>query len=167
MAALCQRLQPTLDPWTLAQRSQLVALLMARGIVHDTQVAIRYGVPTGPKGETTPLCHVRFDYLEAAALLIQATGCRGCGPSTHHIQRCGISFGPPPPHQHGTLRLGCAVALLYLAQPAGLATRPERIAAEGRALPRRHGARGRAARGGPARLLQRVLQARPIACPSA
>jgi hypothetical protein len=26
-------------------------------------VEIRYVVPTGPKGETTPFCHLRLDYL--------------------------------------------------------------------------------------------------------
>ena len=33
-------------------------------IVNNDQVEIRYVVPTGPKGETTPFCHVRLDYLE-------------------------------------------------------------------------------------------------------
>jgi hypothetical protein len=32
-------------------------------IVNDGQVEIRYVVPTGPKGETTPFCHLRLDYL--------------------------------------------------------------------------------------------------------
>ena len=103
MAALCQRLQPTLDPWTLAQRSQLVALLMARGIVHDTQVAIRYGVPTGPKGETTPLCHVRFDYLKAETLLILAARLLRCIHITDHIQGLVIPLGPTTQHHHWTI----------------------------------------------------------------
>ncbi len=51
---VCQRLQPTLDKLTFAQRRQLVALLIDRVIVNDTQVEIRSVVPTGPKGETTP-----------------------------------------------------------------------------------------------------------------
>src|SRR5262249_55985867 len=32
--------------------------------VHDAQVEIRYVVPTGPKGESTPFCHLRLDYLD-------------------------------------------------------------------------------------------------------
>jgi site-specific DNA recombinase len=64
IAALCQRLQPTLDKLTFAQRRQLVELLIERVIVKETQGAIRYGVPTGPKGETTPFCHLRLDYLD-------------------------------------------------------------------------------------------------------
>jgi site-specific DNA recombinase len=65
--AFCQRLQPTLDQLTFAQRRQLVELLIDRVIVNDTQVEIRYVVPTGPKGETTPFCHLRLDYLNAPA----------------------------------------------------------------------------------------------------
>ena len=59
----CQRMQPTLDNLTFAQRRQLVELLIDCVIVNDAQVEIRYGVPTGPKGETTPFCHLRLDYL--------------------------------------------------------------------------------------------------------
>jgi site-specific DNA recombinase len=62
--AFGQRLQPTLDKLTFAQRRQLVALLIDRVIVNDAQVEIRYVVPTGPKGETTPFCHLRLDYLD-------------------------------------------------------------------------------------------------------
>ena len=65
--AFCQRLQPTLDQLTFAQRRQLVELLIDRVIVNDTQVEIRYVVPTGPKGETTPFCHLRLDYLHLPA----------------------------------------------------------------------------------------------------
>jgi hypothetical protein len=69
--AFCQRLQPTVDQLTFAQRRQLVAWLIDRVIVNDTQVEIRYVVPTGPKGETTPFCHLRLDYLNRPALHIQ------------------------------------------------------------------------------------------------
>jgi site-specific DNA recombinase len=60
--AFCQRLQPTLDQLTCAQRRHLVAWLIERVIVNDTQVEIRSVVPTGPKGETTPFCHLRFHH---------------------------------------------------------------------------------------------------------
>ena len=62
--AFCQRLQPPLDQLTFAQRRQLVELLIDRVIVNDTQVEIRSVMPTGPKGETTPFCHLRLDYLD-------------------------------------------------------------------------------------------------------
>ncbi len=61
--AFGQRLHPTLDQLTFAQRRQLVELLIDRVIVNDAQVEIRYVVPTGPKGETTPFCHLRLDYF--------------------------------------------------------------------------------------------------------
>jgi site-specific DNA recombinase len=73
----CQRIQPTLDQLTFTQRRQLVELLIERVIVNDTQVEIRYVVPTGPKGETTPFCHLRLDYLYGPPSLI----------GTYHLSR--------------------------------------------------------------------------------
>jgi site-specific DNA recombinase len=69
----CQRMQPTLDHLTFAQRRQRVELLIDCVIVNDAQVEIRSVVPTGPTGETTPFCHVRLDYLHgpAGAILAQ------------------------------------------------------------------------------------------------
>src|SRR3989441_4198968 len=61
--AFCHRLGPTLDHLTFTQRRQLVELLIDRVIVNDGQVEIRYVVPTGPKGETVPFCHLRLDYF--------------------------------------------------------------------------------------------------------
>ena len=61
---VCQRIQPTLDTLTFAQHRHLVEWLIDRVIVNDAQVEIRYVVPTSPKGETTPFCHLRLDYLD-------------------------------------------------------------------------------------------------------
>jgi site-specific DNA recombinase len=69
LEAFCQRLQPTLDRLTFAQRRQLVELLIDHVIVTDGQVEIRYVVPTGPKGETTPFCHLRLDYFRVILAL--------------------------------------------------------------------------------------------------
>ena len=66
-------MQPTLDQLTFAQRRQLVELLIDRVIVTDTQVEIRSVVPTGPKGETTPFCPLRLDYLNPKAFGVHAT----------------------------------------------------------------------------------------------
>jgi site-specific DNA recombinase len=71
LEALCQRLQPTLDHLTFAQRRQLVELLIDHVIVTHDQVEIRYVVPTGPKGETTPFCHLRLDYLNGPAFFVR------------------------------------------------------------------------------------------------
>ena len=100
--------------------------------------------------------------LDAEPFFIQATRLLCCGHIADQIQRLLISLGPTTQHHDGTIRLACAVDLLQLNQPAWLETRAERIKAEGLALPPRHGARGRATRVGPARLLQRLLQSRPI-----
>jgi len=69
--AFCQRIHPTLNNLTFAQRRQLVELLIDRVIVTDGQVEIRYVVPTGPKGETTPFCHLRLDYFYGPAIAIR------------------------------------------------------------------------------------------------
>ena len=66
----CQRIQPTLDQLTFAQRRHLVELLIDRVIVKDAQVEIRSVVPTGPKGETTPFCHLRLDYLDLIPAIV-------------------------------------------------------------------------------------------------
>ena len=60
----CRRLQPTLHQLTFAQRRQLVELLVDRVIVDDEQVEIRYVIPTSPKGESVPFCHLRKDYFD-------------------------------------------------------------------------------------------------------
>jgi site-specific DNA recombinase len=65
--AFCQGIGPTLDQLNFVQRRRLVELLIDRVIVTDGQVEIRYVVPTGPKGETTPFCHLRLDYLHRPA----------------------------------------------------------------------------------------------------
>src|SRR5215510_16376142 len=100
--------------------------------------------------------------LDAEAFFIPATGFLCCGHIADQIQRLLIPLGPTTQHHDGTISLACAVDLLQLDQPARLETGAERIQAEGLAFPRRHSARGRAARVGPACLLQRLLQPRPI-----
>jgi len=109
---LCQRLQPTLDNLTFAQRRQLVELLIDRVIVNDAQVEIRYVVPTGPQGETTPFCHLRLDYLDAESLLIQATRLLGCRQIADHIQGRLIPLGQTTQHHDGAIHLSCDRDLL-------------------------------------------------------
>jgi site-specific DNA recombinase len=50
----CQRLQPTLEHLTFAQRRQLVELLIDRILVDEHQVEIRYAIPTSDKGALLP-----------------------------------------------------------------------------------------------------------------
>lgn len=63
LSAFCQRIAPTLEELDFTQRRQLVELLIDRVIVADGAVEIRYVVPTGPKGEAIPFCHLRLDYF--------------------------------------------------------------------------------------------------------
>jgi site-specific DNA recombinase len=58
-----QRIQLTLDQLDFAQRRKLVELLVDRVIINDEQVEIRYAIPTSPKGEKSPFCHLRKDYF--------------------------------------------------------------------------------------------------------
>lgn len=63
IVTFCQRLQPTLGRLDFTQRRQLVELLIDRVIVSESRVEIRYVIPTSPRGETVPFCHLRLDYL--------------------------------------------------------------------------------------------------------
>jgi site-specific DNA recombinase len=98
----CQRMQSTLNNLTFAQRRQLVALLIDCVIVNDTQVEIRYVVPTGPKGETAPFCHLRLDYLDLETCSIQLhqlAAVQGqLRRGQHDIARLGGRF--PVDHDH-------------------------------------------------------------------
>ena len=99
----CQRMQPTLDNLTFAQRRQLVELLIDCVIVNDAQVEIRYVVPTGPKGETTPFCHLRLDYLNLETRPIQLhqlAAVQGqIRRGQHDIARLGRSFPVDNDHE--------------------------------------------------------------------
>jgi hypothetical protein len=110
---------------------------------------------------------VRKKGLDAEALFVQATRCLCGGHIADQIQRLLIPLGPTTQHHKWTIRLACVVDLFELDEPTRLATRAERIKAEGFARPRRHGTCGGATRRGPARLLERLLELRPIEFPIA
>ena len=101
----CKRTQSTLDNLTFAQRRQLVELLIDRVIVTDSPVEIRYVVPTGPKGETTPFCHLRLDYFDSEPFGIQPTRFLGGGQVGYPIQRLLIPLGPTTNDPNGTIAL--------------------------------------------------------------
>jgi site-specific DNA recombinase len=52
--AFCQRVEPSLDQLTFAQRRQLVELLIDRVIIDDHLLEIRYAIPTAEKGASSP-----------------------------------------------------------------------------------------------------------------
>jgi len=78
--AFCQRVGPTLDKLSFAQRRELVELLIDRVVVEDGKVEIRYVIPTSPKGEKFTFCNLRLDYFHLESQPVQ----------TH--QRSGIEF---------------------------------------------------------------------------
>ena len=103
LEAFCRRLQPTLDQLTFAQRRQLVELLIDHVIVTHDQVEIRYVVPTGPKGETTPFCHLRLDYLRRPPLFVNRCNRGGAhmeGIGPEHVMLAGFWVPVPHPPQH-------------------------------------------------------------------
>ena len=100
--AFCHRLGPPLDHLTFTQRRQLVELLIDRVIVNDGQVEIRYVVPTGPKGETVPFCHLRLDYFNRPTQTTepdQSTPGRARGRITNRVRVHGVSPQRPLDHK--------------------------------------------------------------------
>src|SRR5919202_2696300 len=92
--------------------------------------------------------------LNTEALFIQATGFLCGGHIADHVQRLMIPLGPTTQYHDGTIRLACDMDVFDLDQSAWLETRPQRVEAKRRAIPRRRRAHGRAAGVGPARRMQ-------------
>jgi hypothetical protein len=74
--AFCQRVRHGLAQATWEQKRQLIEWLVARVVVTDGEVEIRYVIPTTPAAEVDRFCHLRSDY-RAPVLPPQ-------GPSPHH-----------------------------------------------------------------------------------
>src|SRR5712691_9082627 len=106
--AFCHRLGPTLDHLTFTQRRQLVALLIDRVIVNDGQVEIRYVMPTGPKGETVPFCHLRLDYFNgpSAAGHLHHRLQHGRLGGKHDVRRELCRVAQTPAHQEPPTPVG-------------------------------------------------------------
>src|SRR5262249_39145279 len=60
---LCERLRGGLDGAAFEQRRHLVELLVARVVVPDGDVEIRYVIPTTDASTHTRFCHLRTDYF--------------------------------------------------------------------------------------------------------
>jgi len=67
ITAFCQRVQTGLAHATFAQQRTLVELLIDRVLVANGDVAIRYAIPTHPRGEMTRFCQLRKDYFNELA----------------------------------------------------------------------------------------------------
>jgi site-specific DNA recombinase len=62
--AFCQATRASLATATVDQRRQLAELLIDRVIVTDSDVEIRYVLPTSPDGPHRPFCQLRKDHLD-------------------------------------------------------------------------------------------------------
>ena len=62
--AFCQTIRAGLATATFAQRRQLAELLIDRVVVTDSDVEIRYVLPTSPDGPHRPFCQLRKDHLD-------------------------------------------------------------------------------------------------------
>ena len=60
----CRRVRDGLAQATWEQKRQLIEWLVARVVVADGEVEIRYVVPTSPAGEATRSCQLRLDHRE-------------------------------------------------------------------------------------------------------
>jgi hypothetical protein len=70
-AAFCQRVQAGLADADFAQKRQLVELLIDRVLVTDDEVEIRYVIPLSPDSERARFCHLRKDYFDLPAGLVE------------------------------------------------------------------------------------------------
>ncbi|MBV9969456.1 MAG: recombinase family protein [Xanthobacteraceae bacterium] len=69
-ADFCRRVQAGLAGADFAQKRQLVELLIDRVLVTDGGVEIRYVIPLSPSGENVRFCHLRKDYFDEVAFVV-------------------------------------------------------------------------------------------------
>ena len=65
MEEFCRRVSQGLKQASWEQKRQLIEWLVARVVVTDGEVEIRYVIPTSPAGEADHFCHLRSDYRAA------------------------------------------------------------------------------------------------------
>jgi site-specific DNA recombinase len=94
MEAFCRRVQAGLDQATFEQKRQLVELLIDRVVVTNEEVEIRYVIPTSPSSEHVRFCHLRKDYFDLPAQMIQEDGLRGAQAGSRHIRDVHIPVQP-------------------------------------------------------------------------
>jgi site-specific DNA recombinase len=66
MAEFCRRVSQGLAQASWEQRRQLIEWLVARVVVTDGEVEIRYVIPTSSASEAARFCHLRSDYRDRA-----------------------------------------------------------------------------------------------------
>ena len=65
MEEFCRRVSQGLKQASWEQKRQLIEWLVARVVVTDGEVEIRYVIPTSPADEAAHFCHLRSDYRAA------------------------------------------------------------------------------------------------------
>jgi site-specific DNA recombinase len=105
LTAFCERVAPTLEQLDFSQRRQLIELLIDRVIVEDDAVEIRYVVPTSPKGEVVPFCHLRLDYFNMWPFLVQRNRHIQIAQGGDQIERFLVLLLPNCQHCDWTVRL--------------------------------------------------------------
>ena len=53
------------------RNDQIIELLVDRVVVKDTEVEIRYVIPTSPSSEHVHFCHLRTDYFSDSSFILQ------------------------------------------------------------------------------------------------
>jgi hypothetical protein len=69
-ADFCRRIRAGLAGADFAQKCQLVELLIDRVLVTDDEVEIRYVLPLSPGSERVRFCHLRKDYFDQVAIVV-------------------------------------------------------------------------------------------------
>ena len=95
--AFCQAIRAGLATATFDQRRQLAELLIDRVIVTDSQVEIRYVLPTSPDGPHRPFCQLRKDHLDPVADAVDPgdlgqAGCRVRAARLRADRRAGAGW---------------------------------------------------------------------------
>jgi site-specific DNA recombinase len=87
----CRRIGEGLAGASFEQKRRLIELLIDRVIVTETEVEVRYVIPTSASGEHARFCHLRTNYLLPLSAFLPESGrddagvrplCRSC----HHLQ---------------------------------------------------------------------------------
>jgi site-specific DNA recombinase len=73
-ADFCGRVRAGLAGADFARKRQLVELLIDRVLVTDGEVEIRYVIPLSPGSERVRFCHLRKDYFDQVAVVVDVVG---------------------------------------------------------------------------------------------
>src|SRR3954454_5456213 len=137
LEAFRERVQRGLAQASFEQRRELVLLLIDRVVVTNADVEIRYALPTSPGSEQVRFGHLRKDYFDFPALVVER-GQLGRGRplriedrGQHAIERLGLGDGLQPVLHHAHLQTAGAVPAVRLAGVDGAqvgAVRQHRLA---------------------------------------